>query len=415
LFVDCFIVFTFPDKIGFCVWLMKSKRIIPIKERIKKVFWWFILTYILNDTFIYKFGFCSFKMGVAEQNQQVGARLQDIRNRVGLRQGEAVLVYRDILAKEAKGCFGVPQHYYHSEIGVLEGDLVEKRFDGVTNIFDDLQEINVGVIWQPHSRGEYSFWRQYKIPVKLGLAKGGIGLTNLRFSPEDLKSFKERNICFSEEELGERPYIFGYTPGMPCLEEIRIGIGDEEVRALINEKNLCLETEADELFDLLKKPGKIERVVEEYDAQQRGKLARGLVQDVARLCLVSQGISDLEESVLNAKAFRDTDEDGRYPFVAWRDISKKSVEGYSVLSKDAEELQKKILVDLEKAEADFDLSKIGVIRGFTVGFDSSLDYGFWKESILEKVMPGLNLLIGKLDSHLGGEAQRIREEIEKGR
>jgi len=66
LFVDCFIVFTFPDKIGFCVWLMKSRMIIPIKERIKKVFWWFILTYILKYRFIYKFGFVVFFMDFLE-------------------------------------------------------------------------------------------------------------------------------------------------------------------------------------------------------------------------------------------------------------------------------------------------------------------------------------------------------------
>ena len=358
---------------------------------------------------------------LAKQKREVDEGVGSLRKKVKEGQGQIALCLREIVTRgECLEGF-MPETgttTYYLETGIIDGGFEDLRGEerSAGNIFRGIEVRGIFDFDVPHL-GDYYFSHDFAIPVKRRLVSSrDLGLLGiLNFNPETLKKSEKGRIDFGVSELFGNMSLLGsgFEKSPPYLGRFMLAIGDEEVRAVV-EKEKIGRQEIEDFFKLLKTPGEIERRVQEYDSGQRGDLARSLVQDVARLCLSRQGVLEIRGDVLKAKAYRETDDEGRYPYVEWDEFHKKDVEKYQGLRKGTMLVKSKIEKGLRQAD-EINLSVIGNIDGNDIGFPLGIAYVDWRQNIGGVVIPQTDSLLTEIDNYLASEHKRVEEEIKKRR
>ena len=195
--------------------------------------------------------------------EEVKKRVDEIEKKVSESQGQIALSARKIVTGKNVGCAAGTSYdyFYYTEAGIISGELEKVEQKNLSNMC----EIDITpLIWTPHGFHTYYYHPDFMIPVQRKLF-------SVRLCPEDLKKATKGEIRFGREELEGRPDIFGYQKTVPYLENFDISIGDNEVRRFLQGPELFAESKIEWFFSLLKNPGEIEKVVEEYDFRQRDR------------------------------------------------------------------------------------------------------------------------------------------------
>jgi hypothetical protein len=309
--------------------------------------------------------------------------IKPIREKVAANQGEIVFVYRDFITdREEEGCFGGGTTFYsnHIQTGIITSPLSEKT---EPEKFWHVQVLS-GMSWD--------FPINFAVPAKrIVSAQCGGEVPRFQLRDQQLASASDGEIPFGFYDFycqGEGSSFsllgrLGMPVSYPKLKRFEVYVGDEEITRFakqFGEGRVDLE-KVREFVGLVKNEGEFSRRINEYQDGQAREIKNSLVRQVASLCLLEEGLIDIES--------------------LFERISRRGYQGtHEGLTEKYRELRSKVnraLSDVQESlPRSKDLDNEGQINGRIIGIPVTLDLRDYRSHVTNEVLPRVRGRLTKL-------------------